>query len=56
MGFQPSKGMTTLPETNILAPENGLKPQEETIVFQASIFRCYVSFREGIVQGSGFMS
>ena len=48
--------MTTLPETNILAPENGLKPQKETIVFQASIFRCYVSFREGIVQGSGFMS
>ena len=36
----------TLPETNI-APEN--RPsQKETIVFQPSIFRDYVSFREGI--------
>ena len=37
---------TTLPETNI-APEN--RPsQKETIVFQPSILRCYVSFKEGI--------
>ena len=35
----------TLPETNI-APENR-HSQKETIVFQPSIFRCYVSFREG---------
>ena len=33
----------TLPKTNI-APENG-PSQKETIVFQPSIFRCYVSFR-----------
>ena len=33
------------PETNI-APEIG-PSQKETIVFQPSIFRCYVSFREG---------
>ena len=25
-----------------------LLPQKETIVFQASIFRCYTSFREGV--------
>ena len=37
----------TLPETNI-APAR--KPsQKETIVFQPSIFRCYVSFREDIL-------
>ena len=35
----------TLPETNI-APTRKLT-QKETIVFQPSIFRCYVSFREG---------
>ena len=36
----------TLPKTNSLAPEK-LPSQKETIVFQPSIFRCYVSFREG---------
>ena len=36
---------STLPKTN-MAPEN--RPsQKEGIVFQPSIFRCYVSFREG---------
>ena len=35
----------TLPRTNI-APEH-MVFQKETIVFQPSIFRCYVSFREG---------
>ena len=35
----------TLPETNIFAPES-MPSQEETIVFQPSIFRCHVSFRE----------
>ena len=37
----------TLPETNIaIAPKN--KPfLKERLVFQPSIFRCYVSFREG---------
>ena len=40
-------GEVTLPETNI-APEN--RPsQKETIVFQTSIFRGYVSFREGTI-------
>ena len=44
--FQP----ITLPETNIadIAPEHS-PSQKETIVFQSSIFRCYVSFREGIL-------
>ena len=37
----------THPETNSLAPEN--RPsQKETIVFQPSIFKGYVSFREAI--------
>ncbi len=36
---------TTLPETNI-APENRPKPNRK-VVFQPSIFRGYVSFREG---------
>ncbi len=37
----------TLPETNV-APQNrrGLKRK---LVFQPSIFRCYVRFREGII-------
>ena len=35
----------TLPETNI-APENR-SSQKEILIFQPSIFRCYVSFREG---------
>jgi len=30
------------------ASENGPKPKKERIVFQPSIFRDYVSFREGI--------
>ena len=34
----------TLPETNI-APEIG--PSRSKLVFQPSIFRCYVGFREG---------
>ena len=37
----------TLPKTNI-APENG-PSQKETLVSQPSIFRCYVSFRAGIL-------
>ena len=36
----------TLPETNIAAENR--PSQKETIVFQPSIFRGYVSFREGI--------
>ena len=36
----------TLPETNI-APLNGPSQNETSTVFQPSIFRCYVSFREG---------
>ena len=39
---------TTLPRTNI-APENGAS---RNFIFQASIFRCYVSFREGIKSNS----
>ena len=41
--IRPSEGIivVTLPETNAFCP------QKETIVFQPSIFRCYVSFREG---------
>ena len=39
---------TTLPETNI-APENRPSQKEPTVVFQPSMFRCHVSFREGIV-------
>ena len=40
----------TLPETN-MTPENRLlAPRgKETIVFQPSIFRCCVSFKEGII-------
>ena len=39
----------TLPETNV-APES--RPsQKERIVFQPSIFRCDVSFREGTLLG-----
>ncbi len=42
----------TFPETNI-APEN--KPsQKEMIVFQPSIFRCYVSLPKGMWLGGGF--
>ena len=37
----------TLHETNIFAPENRPGPKRK-LVFQPSIFRCYVSFREGI--------
>ena len=40
-----TKKTFTLPKTNI-APENRAS-QKETLVFQPSIFRCYVSFREG---------
>ena len=32
----------------LVAPENRPKPKKETIVFQLSILRCYVSFREGM--------
>ena len=41
----------TLPETNI-APDNGLGPKRK-IMFQPSIFRGYVSFREGNFLKSG---
>ena len=37
----------TFPETNIFAPENRPKPSRK-VVFQPSICRGYVSFREGI--------
>ena len=37
----------TLPKTNI-APENRPGPKRK-LVFQASIFRCYVSFKEGMI-------
>ena len=40
-----------LPETNI-APENGPGPKRK-IIFQPSIFRGYVSFREGNFLKSG---
>ena len=36
----------TLPETNSSALKN-MPFQKETIVFQPSIFGCYVSFRKG---------
>ena len=39
--------MITLSETNI-SPENRPGPKRK-LVFQPSIFRCYVSFGEGIV-------
>ena len=41
--------MIALPETNSLPLKTGLLPQKETLVFQASIFRCKlaVSLREG---------
>ena len=45
--YPPELGMTTLPETNIFAPENRPKPTRK-VIFQPSIFRGYVSFREGI--------
>ena len=45
-------GLRYLPETNShFAPENMPGPQQQTIIFQASFLRCYVSyvsFREGI--------
>ena len=41
------RSLDTLPKTNI-APENRPSQKESSIpVFQPSIFRCYVSFREG---------
>ena len=47
------KETSTLPETSI-APE--IRPsQKETIVFQPSIFRGYVSFREGIYLLNGMI-
>ena len=42
---QTSKYTYTLPETNI-APENGWLAKRK-LIFQPSIFRGYVSFREG---------
>ena len=43
-------GTGTLPETNIdIALENRPGPNRK-VVFQPSIFRCYVSFREGSLQ------
>ena len=42
------KSRTTLPETNI-APEKMVVSRK--FLFQWSIFRCYVSFREGITAG-----
>ena len=47
MATQPKKKRHgyTLPETNI-APKNG-GFQYKSRVFQPSIFRCYVSFRDG---------
>ena len=46
----------TLPETEI-APENRPKPKRQ-LVFQPSIFRCYVSVREGKISSyvSGLFS
>ena len=46
--FSPGELQNTLPKTNI-APEN-TPSQKETIVFQPSIFRGYVSFREGTIR------
>ncbi len=40
--------MFTLPETNIASKHGGF--QLESPRFQRSIFSCYVSFREGILQ------
>ena len=37
----------TLPEANIFAPENG-GPLERKFPLETTIFRCHVSFREGI--------
>ena len=37
---------STTPKTNTFAPENRAIPKRK-LVFQASIFRCHVSFREG---------
>ena len=38
----------TLPETEKTSHLPGCAgPQKETIVFQPSMFRCYISFREG---------
>jgi len=60
-GYLPEAGWNTLPETNI-ALKIGLSKRK--LVFQPSIFRGYVSFREGIpfldyvtpFQNSNFMS
>ena len=49
MDFKKNNVILTLPETNSeFAP--GTKPaqKERNLVFQASIFWCYVSFREDI--------
>ena len=45
--FPPKNELPSLKLT-AKAPENS-PSQKETIVFQSSIFRCYVSFREGIM-------
>ena len=45
------KQIYTLPETNRTSPlKIGRDPKGNEKVFQPSIFRCYVSFREGIHQ------
>ena len=43
---QPAKGATTLPETNFLPVKIGRDPKRK-VLFQPSICRGYVSFREG---------
>ena len=45
---QKSVNAHTLPETNSKRPESRPKRPRNTMVFQPFIFRCYVSFREGI--------
>ena len=45
----------TLPETNIFAPENG--GSNRHLLVQGSIFRGYLSFREGIIlETLGYLS
>ena len=42
---EPERAQTTLPETNSSSLKIGLPKWK--VIFQPSIFRCYVSFREG---------
>ena len=43
----PRLDLTTLPETNMFAPARLRHPKKETIIFQASIFRCETSLFQG---------